>query len=103
MTLTKSEQLWREAYRIVKERNLDLVQSYKKNLSPQNTTFTSPNQIQDAVKASLDNRKARQIIVTLTGKPIRIREYGEKLVKFTMWSKDLISSAVSTEPHAALA
>jgi hypothetical protein len=103
VTLTKSEQLWREAYRIVKEMELDLVQSYEKNLSPQNTTFTSPTQIQDAVKASLDNREARQIIVTLAGKSIKVREYGEKLVKFTMWSKDLISSAVSTEPHAALA
>jgi N-terminal domain of NWD NACHT-NTPase len=103
MTLTKSEQLWSEAYRIVKERELALVQSYERNLSPNNTTFTSPSQIQDAVKRSLDNREAHKIIITIAGKSIKIREYGEKLVKFTMWSKDLISSAVSTEPHAALA
>ena len=79
------------------------MQSYEKNLSPEAVTFTSQKQIQDAVKASLDNREARQIIVTLARKPIKIREYGEKLVKFTMWSKDLISSAVNAEPHAALA
>jgi hypothetical protein len=86
----------------VKVRELALVQSYKKNLFPDNTTFISLTQIQDAVKASLDDREARQIIITLAGKSIKIREYGEKLVKFTMWLKDFISSVVSNEPHAAL-
>ena len=59
--------------------------------------------MQTAIGASLEDRDARQLIITLVGKSIKIREYGEKLVKFVVWSKDFISSAISAEPHAALA
>jgi competence transcription factor ComK len=48
-----------------------------------------------AVKAKLQNRNECQWIIKLAGKDVKIREYGETLVKFANWSKDIVSSATT--------
>ena len=43
------------------------------------------------------------MIIHLRGKPVKVREQGERILKFILWSKDLVSAATSTQPYAALA
>ena len=94
------QSLWCNAYEKLKQREPDLVQLFE---TVSGASFSSQEQIKAVVNARLDRRDECQWVVTLAGKPIKIRECGEPLVKFALWSKDLVSDAVSSQPHMALA
>ncbi len=95
--------LWSRAYESLKRREPDVTKGFECLLSPNGTPFKHPDQIGEAIKWKLKDRDERKVVLTLAGKPIQMREQGEKIIKFVIWSKDYISQAVSAEPHAALA
>ncbi|KIX01363.1 uncharacterized protein Z518_09088 [Rhinocladiella mackenziei CBS 650.93] len=92
--------LWNNTYEKLKQKEPDLVQSFE---IVSGASFISQEQIKSLVKARLDMRDERQWIITLAAQPVKIRESGERLIKFVLWSKDLVSSALSSQPHMVLA
>ena len=62
-----------------------------------------PELIDTVVKKKLEDREKRQLLIHLHEKPIKVREQGEKVIRFILWSNDFISTALSAQPYAALA
>ncbi len=56
-----------------------------------------------SIQAKLKRRDTRQFIINLAGKSIKVREYGESIAKFVIWSEDIVSTAINAQPFAALA
>jgi hypothetical protein len=83
---TKSKSLWRQAYASLKEKESALVEDYKRRLSLSDSTFDNQEEMQMAIKDAIEVRKARQLVLKLFGRSVKIREYGEKLFKFITWS-----------------
>lgn len=96
------------AYEALKLRDPGLVTAYERYLTSDDLRRTafpslSPELIESIVKPKLDDREASQLVVRLGREPIKVREQGEKIIKFILWSNDFISAAVSAQPYAALA
>lgn len=106
----KSEDLWLHAYEALKLRDPDLVAAYGRQLAPTGPTGTnsadpspSPELIGAIIKSRLQDREASQLVIHLGKQPVKVREQGEKVIKFILWSKDIVSQALSAQPYAALA
>ena len=107
------ENLWKNAYEALKARDRDLVEVYTLSLAalndiqincPQTSVpDLTPNEINIVVKKRLDYLETKQLMIHLRGKPIKVREQGEKVIQFILWSNGFISTALSTQPYAALA
>lgn len=99
------------AYEALKIRNPELVTAYERHLASSSdishTTSSfpslSPELIDAIVKKKLEDREANRLVVRLGEEPIKVREQGEKIIKFIIWSNSFISAAISTQPFAALA
>lgn len=103
----KSKDLWLQAYEALEVREPDLVAAYKRLLAPAATDLADPSSrpelIETIVKSKLQDREANQLVINLGTKPVKVREQGEKVIKFILWSKDIVSQALSAQPYAALA
>ena len=105
--LSLSNGSWERAYQAVKFREPDLVFDYERILasgtdSSVNASF-SLDSIVDLTSSKLQDREATQLVIKLGKQPIKVREQGEKVIKFILWAKEIISAATSTQPFAALA
>ena len=102
-----SKDLWLQAYEALELREPDLVAAYKCLLAPTITNSAdpslSPELIETIINSSLQDREADQWVINLGKKPVKVREQGEKVIKFILWSKDIVSEALSAQPYAALA
>lgn len=92
--------LWKDAYDRLRQKEPGLVQSFELELG---AGFDSQKQIEAVVEQRLASRDEKQWIIKLASKPVKIREHGERVIKFALWSKDFVSSALATQPHLALA
>ena len=105
--VVKSEDLWKQAYDVLELREPDLIRAYKLLLTSIRTDLTdpplSPEVIETIVKSKLEDREASQLVLNLGKQSIKVREQGEKVVKFILISKDIVSQALSAQPYAALA
>jgi N-terminal domain of NWD NACHT-NTPase len=95
--------LWSRAYKVLQERESLLVEAYERELCPDGEKFGTEERMKQAIKTKLEHRDARQFVISLAGKSVKIREYGEGIAKFVIWSHGIISTAISTQPYAALA
>jgi hypothetical protein len=102
---TVSERLWGKAYAALEQDEPDMVKSFKQDVSSAANTQVSvtPSDLAKMLQIKLEQQDSKQLIVTILNKRIKVREQGEKVVKFVMWSKDVIGAAASLEPHAAIA
>ena len=102
-----SKDLWLQAYEALELREPDLMAAYKRRLAPTITNSAdpslSPELIETIIKSSLLDREADQWVVSLGEKSVKVREQGEKVIKFILWSNDIVSQALSAQPYAALA
>ncbi len=105
-----SKDLWLQAYEALESRDKDLVAAYEHQLAGLAPTITnsadpslSPELIKTIINSNLQDREAHQWVVNLGKKPVKVREQGEKVIKFILWSKDIVSQALSAQPYAALA
>ena len=102
-----SKDLWLQAYEALELREPDLVAAYKRWLAPTSTNSAdpslSPELIETIINSNLQDREADQWVVNLGKKPVKVREQGEKVINFVLWSKDIVSEALSAQPYAALA
>lgn len=106
----RSKDLWMHAYESLKLRDPDLVIAYERHLASGYISHTasappslSPELIESIIKPKLDDRDAKRLVVRLGREPIKVREQGEKVIKFILWSSTFISTAISAQPFAALA
>ena len=63
----------------------------------------SPELMETIINSELQHREADQWVVKVGQKPVKVREQGEKVIKFILWSNDIVSQALSAQPYAALA
>ena len=99
-----SRDLWERAYEALKFRDPDLVAAYERHLAPTVANPSlSPELIESTIQSKLQDRKADQWVIRLGKQPIKVREQGEKIIRFILWFDDIISQAVSAQPYAALA
>lgn len=100
--LTISEQLWQEAYLKLTQASPKIVEEFEKKwLTP-----GQPGNIKDiaaALARKLRERDSKPFIVKIRRFEMSLREQGENIVKFVLWSSDLVSQMASLEPHAAIA
>lgn len=107
--VSQREDLWQNAYKALEARNLGLVTGYKLALAALNDSQTDcaqaslPDLIKIVVDKGLQDHEKRRMVIHLGEKPIKVREQGEKVIKFILWSNKFISAAVSAQPYAALA
>ena len=98
-----SERLWKQAYDDLKNREPKLSETLENIRGRDGAPFYGQARICQAIESSLKSREVKQWVVSLGKKAFKIRECGEKVVKFIIWSKDFVAAAVTSEPHAALA
>ena len=100
------ESLWERAYKSLEAREPDLVTNFERLLASENEISIdelNPKIIGDFAVSKLEDREARQIVFHVKNRPIKIREQCEKVCRFILWSKDVVSSVVSAQPYLALA
>lgn len=107
-TLSDDSEPWTKAYDILKVRERELMEDYKKHLasiqdSGTNINLLTPRSVELIVQQLLDDREKKQWRVSLLGKEVKIRAQAEKLAKFLLWSDPLVKTALNTQPYAALA
>lgn len=99
----KSEELWFRAYAAFKDREPAVAAAYEKELQENNGGPTDQERMDSTVKRKLQSREAKRLRLNLAGRSVNVREQGEKIVKFILWSQDIFSPAINQEPHAGLA
>ncbi|KAI1393473.1 uncharacterized protein F4822DRAFT_384784 [Hypoxylon trugodes] len=116
------QELWTEAYDILKSdpENSRLLVNFKKYLKEDvdaepdmNGESFNADEIEDDVeqlkliqkfaKKRLEKLPEAQLTFTIGGKPIVVRQVVRKAIKLVLTFKDVVSSAISAEPQAALA
>jgi hypothetical protein len=95
-----AEALWKDAYEKLEQKEPELAQSFEQ---ASGASLNSTEQIRCAIRALLDKREERQWIIAVAGRSINVRENGERLIKFILWSKDIVADGLSSQPHMALA
>ena len=102
---TASERLWAKAYAALEQDEPDLVKSFKLDASSITTTQVSitPPELARNIELKLKKQDSERLMIPFLNKQIKVRDQAEKVVKFIMWSKDVIGAAASLEPHAAIA
>ena len=101
--LGKSEKLWRNAYAALKREEPSLVQDFEDALGIDTISTRSTKRLGDILCQRVLAQDAKQLVITIMGKPVKVREIGEKIIAFVESTQDLVSTATSNEPHAALA
>lgn len=106
----QSRDLWMNGYETLRLRDTDLVTAYERHLASADighaaSTFPSlsPELIGAIVTTRLKDHEAGRLVLRLGREPIKVREQIEKILRFVLWSSDLVSAAVSAQPYAALA
>lgn len=65
--------------------------------------FLNPELIGSIIKPKLENGEVKRLVERLSGEPVKVREQGERVLKFILWSDTSISASVNAQPFAALA
>lgn len=98
------------AYELLKLRDPGLVTAYEHHLASTDTdltasasSFLSPERIESIIKPKLEDREAKRLVERLSSEPVKVREQGERVIAFILWSKSFASTAIRAQAFAALA
>ncbi|KAI4596718.1 hypothetical protein KJ359_005060 [Pestalotiopsis sp. 9143b] len=100
------EKIWYEAYKEFEKREEALFKTYTEHLASHlkvETKRLNPDDIPSFVERLEAQRKADQSKFTFRGKEIIVRKQAEKVLKALTWGDTVVKSALSSQPHAALA
>lgn len=107
--------LWNEAYEQLREEDDQLIVGYEKDLliqgkaqpGGQHTSNVSDKshetQLQDLIERRLADIQETRLQITVGGRDVVLKDQARRIIHAILSFKDAISSAVSSEPHAALA
>ena len=101
----RSEKLWKQAFEKLEQQDSDLALAISSQVFGITgvSAVDDPGQLADAISKKLVQRDEKRWVVHIVGKPIKIREQFEKILKFILWADDFVACIVRDEPHAALA
>jgi ankyrin repeat domain-containing protein 50 len=100
---------WTRAYKIVQEREDRLMADYNVHLASlqgdavASADLSTSRSVESIVKKLSEDREQKQWRVSLLDHDIKIRTQVERLTKFLLWSDPIVKTAISAQPHAALA
>ncbi|MCJ1264872.1 hypothetical protein MMC22_004747 [Lobaria immixta] len=106
---SQSQDLWMRAYNALERRDPELLAAYASHLTPTYSSTAptrralSPELIEAVIETQMHDDEAKKLVFHLGTHSIKVREQGEKVIKFILWSNDFISAAVTAQPYAALA
>lgn len=112
LELVPSRDLWDEAYEAFRRANSQLAEQYEESVMriDQEDTRLAPvgslarqAQLSAIITKRLDSIEKDQYGFTVAGRRVELHEQSDKIVRIVMFAKDFVSSAINTEPHAALA
>lgn len=116
--------LWMHAYKSLRAKDPKVVTTYEawltenlENVTPDELFLTSdkathhnpaspcriPRPIESVIRKEWEDQKIKKLVTDLSSKPVRIRECGEKVVKFILWSESFVFAAIVAQPYTALA
>lgn len=107
--------LWNEAYEQLREEDEQLIVAFEKDLLAQGKERPGGNdnhdvlddshetQLQHLVERRLADIQQTRMQFTVGGRDIIVKDQARRVIHAILSVKDFISSAVSSEPHAALA
>ena len=104
--------LWDEAYEALRRTNSKTVEQYEEIVTRvnQEDTHLAPvgslarqEQLANLITRRLESMEKDQKSFMVAGKKVVLQEHLNKVIRIVMLTKDFVSSAVSAEPHAALA
>lgn len=110
--LTEPRDLWDEAYQTLRLANSELVEHYEESVTRLDSditplaplgTLARQEQLATVISKRLESIEHDRTYVNIFGKTIVLQEQVDKFARIIMFAKDFVSSAVSAEPHAALA
>ncbi|BCS07109.1 hypothetical protein ALUC_11490S [Aspergillus luchuensis] len=108
MKKLQTRQPWEEAYNAIQESHPDLINVYTRALLEWggHTGDKALNQLQEAqalAQEQLEVWQSEQFRLSFNGKDIIVGELARKVVGVVLSVKDVVSFAISADPHAALA
>ena len=102
--------MWGLAFSKLEEREHQLVADYKKHIhdqldngQPNELALSSPQSVGKIVNELVTYREKKQWHFNIFGETVKVREQVENLLKFLVWSDDIVKDAVSSQPYLALA
>ena len=102
-----SNDLWERSYRALQLREPELAEAYERVVVPKAADVIhrplSSMDIETICRERLQDRDTSRWVIHLGKQPLKVREQGERVIKFVLWSKDIVSQALSAQPYAALA
>ena len=110
--LTVTEDLWSRAFKMLETEDPELTAEYtsflkQKYAGEETQDDASPALQTSTVRSVLDTlveeREQKKWRFSVLGSEIVVREQVEKMLKFVMWTDDVVKPAISSEPHASLA
>ncbi|GLA83435.1 hypothetical protein AtubIFM56815_007629 [Aspergillus tubingensis] len=104
----QTRQPWEEAYNAIQESHPDLINAYTRALleSGGHTGDKALDRIQEVqalAQEQLEVWQSEQFRLSFNGKDVIVGELARKVVGVVLSVKDVVSSAISADPHAALA
>lgn len=112
-TITEDEgrfkSLWMHAYEILRIKDPELVTAYEGYLNSDDTghiASASPclslELISSIITSKLEDGKVNKVVLHLSSEPVKVREQGEKVIKFILWFKTFFRTTILAQPFAAL-
>ena len=98
--LARAERRWQKAFDNLEEEEKMLLIAEEATMG---TTSSTREKVKVAVERSLKDYNTKHWAVTFKGKPLRLREVGEKLACYLLASRDIIAAACASSPYASLA
>ncbi|KAH8716658.1 Vegetative incompatibility protein HET-E-1 [Beauveria bassiana] len=102
-----SESLWADAYKMLRERDKDLVDEFEKALGSSSDSvgesLSNPESVTKLVERLRKEHDGKKLTFRYGGEGRRYRDQFNKIVKLAIFADSLIKQALATQPHAALA
>ena len=98
-----SEALWCQAFARLRNQEPEVVSMYEHQVCSEEGVLNAAGQFAHAINQIQYSNRLRQLVVTIAGKPFKIRAISAKIIEFIGQSREFIGVAAGTEPHAALA
>ena len=104
----QTRQPWEEAYNAVQESHPDLFNAYTRALlewggHTGDKALDRIQEVQALAQEQLEVWQSEQFRLSFNGKDMLVGELARKVVGVVLSVKDVVSSAISADPHAALA
>lgn len=102
-----SENLWKDAYKILRERDKDLVHEYEKalgsTLDSVGESLSNPESVTKLVERLREQHDGKELTFRFRGEEHKYRDQFNNIVKLAIFADSLVKQALATQPYAALA